>query len=485
MVSSWKTLRGKLLLGVVFGTLFPTGCHQEETKPSEGELPNVLLILADDLGWRDLGCYGSTFYETPNIDSLATQGMSFSDAYAACPVCSPSRGAILTGRAPARTGLTAHINPTGRHRYPEDGPIVPPDDFFYLPLEEVTLAEALSPLGYRTLHVGKWHLGGDAEHRPEQQGFQESIGAMPGGSPDAPLHHYTYFFPYFDVTRSPDFQIPGLTGGSEGEFLTELLTSETVSWLEEYDSDQPFFLYFSPYAVHTPLEAPEALVRKYEAKLERDDSQFSPEYAGMIESLDTGIGRILAAIDQRGWTDNTIVLFTSDNGGTTRATRNTPLRSGKGFLYEGGIRVPLIVRWPGRVPEGQSTNVPAISHDLFPTVVEMIGATGGSRPLDGSSLVPVLEGGTLSRQSLYWYYPHYSPQAKRPGGAIRDGDFKLIENYDPAGFELFNLADDPSEENDLASKMEEKVVELEQKLETWLASVEARQHTDNPNYGGN
>lgn len=481
-VPSMHVRWGRALLLLACPVLL-SGCRVSEPTAAP-ERPNILLVFVDDLGWRDLGCYGSTFYETPNIDRLAAAGTTFTAAYSACPVCSPSRGAFLTGRSPARNGLTGHINPTGAHRYPEDGPIVPPDDFAYLPASEVTVAEALEPFGYESLAVGKWHVGGADEHSPSAQGFDTAIGYMPGGSRHAPLHHYTYFFPFFDRERSPDYRIPGMDGGQEGDYLTDRLTDETLSWLESRDSSSPFLIYLSHYSVHTPLEAPEALVEKYEEKLQTDDSQKSAVYGAMVENLDTNVGRVLDAIDRAGLADQTIVVFTSDNGGTTRATDNSPLREGKGYLYEGGIRVPMIVRWPGVTRPGATIDAPVISHDVFPTVVEM--ASGSAAPptgpaLDGVSLVPLLSGqGELARDTLYWYYPHYSPQAKRPGAAIRVGDWKLIENYDPPSLELFHLSDDLSEEHDLAREEPERTAALQKRLQDELEAAGTRLHRQNP-----
>jgi arylsulfatase A-like enzyme len=267
-----------------------------------------------------------------------------------------------------------------------------------------------------------------------------------------------------------------MSGGSPGEYLTDRLTDETVAWINAYKSDQPFFIYLAHYTVHTPLEGQPDLVRKYQAKLEVDSSQFSPDYAAMVESLDTSTGKIIETLQNLGIDDETIIIFASDNGGTTRATNNSPLRAGKGYLYEGGIRVPLIIRWPGKVREGSFSDVPTISEDLFPTILEIVGIASVAQDLDGVSLVPVLTGGSVDQRALHWYYPHYSPQAKRPGGAIREGNFKLIENYDPASLELFDLGADPSEANDLSSEMNEKALELKAKLDAWLKSVDARLH---------
>lgn len=454
--------------------------------PSSASYPNVLLIVADDLGWKDLGCYGSTYYETPHLDRLASQGVRFTNAYSACPVCSPSRAAILTGRSPARIGLTGHINPTGSHRYPPDGPIIPPQDFFYLPNEEITLAEVLRREGYQTACIGKWHLGGESRHMPVKQGFDVMIGYMPGGYRDAPLHHFSYFFPYFDCSRSPDFRIPGLETGASGEYLTDRLTTEAISWLESLDRDRPFFLYLAHYAVHMPLQAPPNLLEKYEKKLQRDTSQKSAAYGAMVENLDSNVGRLLAALDALALTEKTIIIFTSDNGGDSSATNNAPLREGKGYLYEGGIRVPLIIKWPESGPITGVSTTPVIGTDLFPTVLEMTGVSNEClRPLDGESLVPLLSGdGELKREALYWYYPHYSPQAKRPGAAIRWKDLKLIVNYDPPSAELFDLSTDLGERHDLAARRPDQVQLLKEKLSTWLEVVDAKLHTANPHYAG-
>ena len=305
---------------------------------------------------------------------------------------------------------------------------------------------------------------------------------MPGGSANAPLHHYTYFYPYFDRSRSPDFEIPGMEGGTEGEYLTDRLTEETISWLSNYSGQKPFFLYLSHYAVHTPLEAPEGLVQKYEEKLNRDGSQISAVYGAMVENLDANVGRVLSSLDDLGLSDNTIVVFTSDNGGTTRATNNAPLREGKGYLYEGGIRVPLIVRWPGYVAAGSSTDTPAISYDILPTVLELVSAAPlRNANLDGRSLAPVLTGsGSLETRPLYWYYPHYSPQANRPGGAVRQGNLKLIETYDPAELELFDLEHDLGEQHNLAADSADVVERMRGQLQQWLLQVNAKLHRPNP-----
>jgi arylsulfatase A len=436
--------------------------------------PNVLLIVVDDLGWRDLGCYGGgDVFETPNIDQLAQEGMRFTQAYANCPVCSPSRAALMTGKDPARLQFTGHITAIGRHRHPENSRILPPDDRMYLRHEEVTIAEALKPAGYVSASVGKWHLGHEG-YWPEDQGFDKNVAGWTHGSPPG------YFYPYEKPAQKWNAAIPTLSGGEPGEYLTDRLTNESIGFMESH-SDQPFFVYMTYYSVHTPLEAPEDLVAKYEKKLAGKETGVEPTYAAMVERVDWNVGRLLGALDRLGVADDTAVILFSDNGGYLGATTNAPLREGKSWLYEGGIRVPLIVKWPGDVPEGFTCDVPVIGADLFPTIVDI----SGQRPptdlsLDGQTIrVLWHEADHFERDALYWYYPHYGI-SKQPAAAVRKGDYKLIEFYDPPRIELYNLADDLSEKNDLAAEMPEKVKELRDDLAAYLKDVGAKMHTLNP-----
>jgi len=442
-----------------------------------GERPNIVLILVDDLGWMDLGCQGSSFYETPVIDSLARQGMRFNQAYSSCPVCSPTRAALLTGKNPARLRFTGHITAIGRHRYPEHGRIIPPDDRFYIPLNEISLAKALKPAGYTSASIGKWHVGNEPKYWPLGHGFDVNVAGHTHGSPPS------YWYPYKAPGRKWNQEIPTLEGGEEGEYLTNRLTEESLKFIEDNRSG-PFFLYLPHYAVHTPLQAPPDLVRKYESKMKTDHSQKSPVYGAMIENLDWNVGRIMQTLEELELDHNTVVVFASDNGGSQKATDNAPLREGKGFLYEGGTRVPLIVRWPDQISEGSTCDVPVISEDLYPTFIEMAGqGTATNEIVDGRSLVPLLSGtGELERRDLHWYYPHYSPQAKMPGAAIRSGDYKLIQHYDPDRLELYDLAEDLEEKNDLSADMPEKARELQESIAKWLVSVDAKTHTLNPEY---
>lgn len=439
--------------------------------------PNILFILIDDLGWQDLHCYGSNFYETPNIDRLRSEGMMFTSAYSACPVCSPTRASILTGKNPAHLQFTGHITATGHHRYPDFGRIIPPQDKMHVDLNEIMIPEAIKPLGYTTISIGKWHVGDQEKYFPTHQGFDENIAGYAQGSPP------TFWAPYKNSNLSWNPKIENFDEGQPGEYLTDRLTDEAIKYVKEH-KEHPFFIYLSHYAVHTPLEAPDSLVKKFESKIKEGANQKNAIYAAMVSNVDYNVGRLLSVLDRSGLTDNTVVILCSDNGGTTEATSNSPLREGKGFLYEGGIRVPLIVKWPGKIVNGSICNTPVISDDLYPTIMEIIGkGVQPAKEIDGLSLVPLLLGKEhLKRDQLCWYYPHYSPQAKMPGNAIRKGDFKLIEHYDPVKIELFNLKEDLGEKSNLADSNPDKVRELKQSFDKWLRDMKPIKHTFNPNY---
>lgn len=454
-----------------------------EAKAEAPRRLNVVFILADDLGWRDLGCYGSTFYDTPNLDALAKQGVRFTDAYAACNVCSPTRASILTGKYPARLHLTDWL--PGRPDMPSQKLSRPPI-LQHLPLEETTLAEAFKAGGYATCFMGKWHLGGP-EFYPEKQGFDVNIGGCELGHPP------TYFSPY---------RIPTLPDGPKGEYLTDRLTEEAVKYIAAH-KEGPFLLYLAHYAVHNPQQAKPELVKKYAAKaaalpagepeLMEDlgrrvrRRQDQPVYGAMVEGLDQGVGRVLQALKDNGLDQNTLVIFTSDNGGLSTAegtpTSNLPLRMGKGWNYEGGIREPLIVKWPGVTRAGAVCNQPMISTDYYPTLLECAGLPARpSQHVDGISIVPLLKNDFLPERPLFWHYPHYSNQGGGPGGAVRLGQFKLLESYEDNHVELYNLKDDPGERNELAAQLPDKAAELRQRLHAWLKSVDAQMPTPNPNY---
>ncbi|MHC4584719.1 MAG: sulfatase [Planctomycetota bacterium] len=446
--------------------------------------PNIVFILVDDLGWSDVGCYGSDLHETPNIDRLARQGMRFTDAYAAAPVCSPTRASIMTGKYPARLHMTiwyeSSVNP------PKNRRLIPPVTQGNMPHEQVTIAEVLKKAGYFTAHVGKWHLG-NASHYPETQGFDVNIGGTFWGAPT------TFFYPYGGPSRwGGEFRyVPHLEFGSEGEYLTDRLTDEALRVIDK-SKDKPFFLNLCYHTVHTPIEGKPDLVEYYKKKVKPSMHHQNYEYAAMVHSLDENIGRILAKINELGINDNTVVIFFSDNGGyinryeTKAVTDNYPLRSGKGSLYEGGTRVPLIVRWPGVTKAGSLCGYPVISTDFYPTILDMTGLSGipkHNADMDGLSLVPLLKNPTvgLKRKALYWHYPHYYPTTS-PVSSILQGDWKLIEYFEDKRIELYNLKKDIGETNNLAEKMPNKTEELRKRLHSWRKAVDAQMPVTNPKY---
>ena len=436
--------------------------------------PNVILILADDLGAADLGCYGSTFHKTPRLDALAKEGVKFTQGYAACPVCSPTRAALLTGKYPARLGITDWL--PGRGDLPGQKLKRPPLPL-QLPLEEVTLAERLKPHGYTTALIGKWHLGG-AGFEPTKQGFDVNIGGSDIGTT------LSYFAPYKRTVMGKDRFMPGLENAPDGEYLTDRLTDEAVKFIKA-NKEKPFFLYMPHYAVHTPMRAKEELIKKYENK-PTFGKQSHPVYAAMLESLDESVGRILKVLDDEKLAENTIVIFTSDNGGLATLegmpqppTFNGPHREGKGYLYEGGIRVPLIVRGPG-VKGGRIENAVVSSQDFVPTVCELCGVPCPTT-LDGVSFGRTLAGGAPpDRDALYWHYPHYANQGSKPGGAIREGNYKLIEFYENGRKELFDVT--KGEGQNLIESKPDVAKRLAEKLDYWRKSVEAKMPTPNPDY---
>jgi arylsulfatase A len=451
-----------------------------------GDKLNFVFILVDDLGWTDTGCYGSKFYETPNIDKLAAQGMRFTNAYAACAVCSPTRAAVMTGRYPARLGVTDWIrarfqggkipenkkNPTG-YIGDKNRKLLCPPNALWMELDEITIAEALKPAGYTSCHIGKWHLGAD-DWYPDKQGFDFNIGGCDFGQPPS------YFDPY---SLNRQGQIPTLSPRQEGEYLTDREADEAVNFIHNH-KDKPFFLYMAHYAVHTPIQAKEEIVTKYKAK--EPTNHNNPTYAAMIESVDDAVGKIISAIDELGIAEKTIVFFTSDNGGLLGITSNTPLRSGKGYPYEGGIREPLIVRWPNVIKAGTISHEPVTSVDYFPTICEAAGVPlPRDRSIDGVSLLGHLKSNgadKLDREAIFWHFPHYRGDIV-PYSIIRMGDWKLIKRYEGRTFELFNLKDDLSEQNDLSEKMPDKVKELDNKLSNWLKTTSAKMTRPNLSAG--
>jgi len=514
-----------------------------ETRDGQPERKlNVIFFLVDDLGWSDLGYEGSTLYDTPNIDRFAKQGVCFTQAYAACPVCSPSRASILTGEYPSRLHLTDWL--PGRKNFPFQK-LKNAESVQHLPYGQPTLPEVLKEKGYRTAVFGKWHLGEDSDST-QRQGFELHVPDWNKGWPND-----TYFSPY---------GLKGLEGGPNGEYLTDRLTDEALKWIEK-NKDHPFFLYLAHFAVHDPIQGRGDLVVKYERKLDHthvakgapyilegnpDDpnplsrealdallqdkryrgfsllpdrtvkikqNQDNPQFAGMVESMDESLGRVLAELRELKLDDKTMVIFFSDNGGMSAAnfgdphriiskgkldkayaTSNLPLRGGKGWLYEGGIREPLIIYWPHQGNNGTICDVPVISTDFYATILNILGLhppASGEDGMDGVSIAPLLKGSKdgadkLAKRPLYWHWPHYSNHgAQSPGGAIRYEDYKLIEYYENNTVQLFNLKTDPGEQHDLSNSEPERVQELRGMLHDWRKSVNAEMPVPNPKYDPN
>jgi len=452
---------GCLLLVVVACAAF---CRRADAEPPATDRPNVVFMLFDDMSWSDPVCYGNRFYETPNMDRLARQGMRFTDAYAACPVCSPTRASIMSGKYPATLNLTDWL--PGMH--PRNRRLIGPEFIRQLPLAEITIAEALKGAGYVTGSVGKWHLGGTG-FLPEDQGFAVNVAGTAAGSPAG-----GYYLP----------NKMNLPGAKQGEYLTDRLSIEGCNFIKK-NRDESFFLYLSHHSVHTPIQGKRELVEKYGKKFAAIEVKKNAAYAAMVQSADESVGRVLDTLDELGIADRTVVFFMSDNGGLSGVTSNAPLREGKGHVYEGGIREPMIVRWPAVVEAGSTCSVPVSSVDFYPSILEICGVTGDARQkLDGESIVPLLkQTGDLRREAIFWHYPHYSPQRGVPAAAVRQGDYKLMELYEDGHLELYNLAEDIGEQNNLAEKMPEKTAQLHKLLVDWRKRVDARMPKKNSHYG--
>lgn len=526
-------MKKRFLFFICFLSCIIAGGQQPAKNAAGKKRMNVIFFLVDDYGWKDVGYNGSTFYETPHVDSFSREAQKFNNAYAACHVCSPSRASIMTGCYPARIGLTDWL--PGRQDFPFQK-LTNVVSEQHLPYNRITLPEALKNNGYHTAIFGKWHLGEDSAST-ERQGFELHIPQWNKGWPNG-----TYFSPY---------NMKGLEGGPDGEYLTDRLTNEALHYMEE-NKDEPFFLYLSQFAVHDPIQGRPDLVKKYEKKLaamqkpsgpayilegnpdssyqftaqELNDLLKDPAYKGfksfpdrlvkikqfqdnvqfaaMVEDMDENFGKVLAKLKELGIEDRTIVIFFSDNGGMSAAnffkpdrviapanldkafsTSNFPLRGGKGWLYEGGIREPLLIRWPGITQAGSFSNEPVISTDFFPTILNMLGLPlMPKQHADGVSIVPLMKGKThLDRKAIFWHFPHYSNHGMQsPGGAVRSGDYKLLEYYENNTVQLFNLANDPGEQHDLSASMPAKVKELKAMLHEWRKKVGARMMKPNPDY---
>lgn len=471
MVRAWPSFFPWIACALTACVLPPRGLPVPEapTRP-----PNVLVILVDDLGFMDIRPNNpASLYDTPNLDRLAASGTRFTNGYAACPVCSPTRYSMLTGRYPARSGLTDYLVGARAGRF------LPAQTVDRMPLEEVTLAEILRERGYATFFAGKWHLGPTAEFWPQAQGFDVNKGGHDRGGP---YGGDKYFSPYGN---------PRLDDGPAGEHLPDRLARETAAFVAAH-RDRPFFAYLSFYSVHTPLMGRADLVQKYEARvaaLRRDGAaEFADEeqtlpngqprkvrtlqrhavYAAMVEAMDQAVGVVLDALEAQGVADDTIVVFTSDNGGLSTSegspTSNLPLRGGKGWLYEGGIREPWLVRAPGVTRRGAVSDVPICSVDLLPTVLDLLIAPPVAHEIDGISFASALRGERMPERPLFWHYPHYGNQGGFPGGAVRLGDWKLLQRYEDGRAHLYDLARDPGERTDLAAEQPERVAKLRELL---------------------
>jgi arylsulfatase A-like enzyme len=443
-------------------------------RAAAAQKPNIVFILADDLGYTDLACYGSKYYETPNLDRLATQSLRFTSGQTCGPNCQPTRAALMSGQYMPRTGVYT-VGSIDRFDW-SCRPLRPVDNVTQLPLEKITVAQALKKAGYATGMFGKWHLGNDAAHHPGRRGFDEAIES-------SGVH--------FDFKTNPKVDYP------PGQYLADFLTDKAVDFIRRH-RDGPFFLYLPHFAVHAPHEAKPDLIARFKPKPPAG-GHYDPAYAAMIYSVDESVGRILALLDELKLAENTLVIFSSDNGGVggyqregirkeRSITDNAPLRGGKGMLYEGGVRVPYLFRWPGRIPPGTVCDTPINSVDLYPTLLEAAGAPPPpDYPLDGESYLKLLTSGgqaRLKRDAIYWHFPGYLGAGQNswrttPAGAIRSGDWKLIEFFEDGRLELYNLRADLGETNNLAAKMPQKTRELHAKLAAWRQELNAPMPTKN------
>lgn len=429
--------------------------------------PNILFILIDDMGWMDLGCQGNKNLHTPNIDALAKSGIRFTDAYAPAPVCSPTRAAIMTGQSPARLQITNHLPHQDRFT-PKSSKLLPARMLNHLPLKYVTLAEKLKKdAGYATAFIGKWHLytGRNEKYNPLNQGFDINIGGCSYGGPP------TFFDPY---------RIDFLANRKKGEYLPDRLADETIAFITKQQSaNKPFFVALWNYTVHWPMEAPADLLKKYKNLPVRGYRDY--RYAAMIEAMDNAVGKVLNSLDNLNLTDETLVIFSSDNGPFGGVGDASPLRADKGHLYEGGIRVPLIIRWPGKIKPRTLDETPVILTDLYPTILEVSGIDSNvNYPVDGKNLLPLLkERKKLNNRAIFWHYPNFAfHRDNRLGSAIREGDYKLLHFYDNDSIELYNLRKDISETNDLSRELPQLALKLKNKLESLLKESGAAMPTN-------
>jgi arylsulfatase A-like enzyme len=481
----------KTLMKTALVSIFVSLCLLCESALADGpaKRPNILFILVDDYGIKDVGVEGSSFYETPNIDALARSGMRFTKGYAACQVCSPSRASIMLGKYPARHGITDYIGAAVGETFAwkRHTKLLVPDYVRNLPAADTTLAEALKQAGYTTFFAGKWHLGSKGSW-PEDHGFDINQGGWDAGSPIG-----GYYSPW---------ENPNLPNGPKGQSLTQRLASETIVFIERH-KNHPFLAYLSFYAVHGPIQTSKPLWEKYRekaSKLPKTAERFktdrtlpvrqvqdNPIYAGLIENMDNAVGRVLKCLDEQGLTDNTIVIFTGDNGGVSSgdsySSAELPYRGGKGRQWEGGLRVPFYIRAPGVTRPGSTCDTPVIGTDFYPTILQLLGLP--LRPeqhVDGVSLVPLLKGDHIAPRPLFWHYPHYGNQGGEPSSIIHQGDWKLIHYWEDGRNELYHLPDDIGEQHDLASKDVKRTAQLWAELQAWLKETGAKLPKPNPEY---
>ena len=460
------------LLTVFLFSIILYSCNSEQNDKTAQIRPNILLINIDDMGWRDVGFMGSEYYETPNIDALAADGMIFTNAYATAANCAPSRACMMSGQWSPRHGVyTVSNSDRGKSSTRK---IIPTENVLHLDEGQYILTEAMKDAGYTTCHAGKWHITKD----PTQSGIDVNIGGSDAGNPGS------YYPPYK--------RVPSLVAPSDDYYLTNLVMDKTLDFLNSVE-DNPFFLYYSPYAVHTPIHPVKELLPKYENKAEWN-GQNNAKYATMVENLDTQIGRMIANLKESGKLKNTLILFISDNGGYYGITKQWPLRAGKGSYYEGGIREPMFAYWQGKINAGTKTDIPVTNLDFYPTILEVAGIKKpADKVLDGNSILPVMKGENMAERPLYWHFPIYLDGGNietqdpvfrtRPGSAIRLGDWKLIQYFENNDIELYNLKDDLSEKNNLANSNADKVKELIGMLDKWRVDTNAPVPTElNPEY---
>jgi arylsulfatase A len=465
---------------ILFSIIILFGCQNTKTEEKKNEnIPNIIIIHVDDLGFADLGCFGSDFYDTPYIDKLANEGMKFTNSYAAAAVCSPTRAALLTGKYPSRLGVTDWIrakfqggiigedglNPVG---YEENNglPLKTPKNSLFLGMDEKIIPQYLTKWGFKSAHFGKWHLGQE-DHFPELRGFDLNFGGCDLGQPPS------YFDPYLPPDNNPDYIIPNIQARSKGEYLTDREGYEIEKFIIDNKSER-FFVHWAPYAVHTPIQAKDSLIQKYKSK--ESGRQNNPTYAAMVESLDQNIGMVLRTLDSLNLSKNTIIIFTSDNGGlignpNNPITNNFPLRSGKGYPYEGGIRVPTIIKWPDRIKSGSVSDSPIMSIDVLPTLLDALGETNelSKGYFDGISLLEIFKHPETNKErDLFWHFPHYRGSDVVPYSIVRSNRYKLIKYYDGKESELYDVISDISEMNNISLENPSKVNELEIKINEWV-----------------